>query len=72
MVLTDAPKDATHAHVSNKGRHTGGHYVYHVTYFKQVNGIWFIYSSDTDNEYPGWRQATRFDFVTILCCLIKL
>lgn len=72
MLITDAPEGATHAHVHNCGRVAGGQYCYYITYFKCVDDIWMIYKSDTDNEYPGWGKASRFDFVTILTSLVKL
>lgn len=49
------PTDASKMVIMDVYRTVGGYFNYKILFFKQEGGCWYLYDSDSDNEYPGWR-----------------
>ena len=54
--MTKAPEDARFMLITGSYRSSGGYFNYKILYFKKEDDLWFVYDSDSDNEYAGWRQ----------------
>lgn len=55
--LPRMPNTATHVLLHDYGSASNGVFILQVEFFKQVEGVWYKFETDTDNEYPGWVQA---------------
>lgn len=52
------PEGSTHMRVMpNQYLMAGGVFVVRVVFYKVIDGKWFMYASDPENEYPQWRRA---------------
>lgn len=50
-------QEATH-YLMGRGRTVaGGSTVTSVVWFKKVDGVWYHFTTDSDNEYPQWGKA---------------
>lgn len=55
--LVEKPEGSTHCLVSSHGVVAGGATRVYVVFFKQSEGEWFRWHTDSDNEYPAWRSV---------------
>lgn len=58
-IFPNRPMGATHYFMYPGHPEPGGTWVYYVSFFKKVDGDWVVYTTDTDNEYPGWSLAEK-------------
>ena len=58
-MFPNKPKEATHYFMYPGHPTPGGNWAYYVSFFRKVAGEWMGYTTDTDNEYPGWSLASR-------------
>jgi len=55
--LAEKPQGSTHCLVSSHGVVAGGSTRIYVVFFKQAEGEWLRWWTDSDNEYPAWRSV---------------
>ena len=53
----EKPEGSTHCLISSRDVIAGGTTRIYVVFFKQAEGGWFRWWTDSDNEYPAWRSV---------------
>lgn len=55
--MSISPKTATHMLIRDWHCKPGGNFNVVLNFFKFEDGVWKVYDTDSDNEYPGWILA---------------
>lgn len=55
--MSVAPKTATHMVIRDWQCKPGGDFNVMINFFRVHEGVWQVFDTDSDNEYPGWSLA---------------
>jgi hypothetical protein len=60
--MRSLPKGTTHVHFSSLYSGSNGRFNVSINAFKQRDGVWVQYETDSENENPQWRRAESLYF----------